>query len=419
MSISGGQILHLGRTYVLDRIQTGGPGDLNIPEEKIYELGNKQSVATIRDIPEISFDVESYDMSAEFEALLVNEDHTFSSTVGSNEIDFRDAVPIDIISPWKSRKNAHDIVKGVIIPYLTLENVTYRFGVGENSTQSFTMRGDSIFYTPGQPWYEEFTNTGEGPYTLENSNTATAYTESGNTLYVLSVCLVDSTTKAYQRLFYDASGDTGYTNTSTSVTLYDDLSSTYDTVRITYGTTAGTFDYDQTGNNFGGTQVVHPSNSLKPAAVRGKNIDIYIGDTGTTTGFSRFSNVQNVEATWSVTLENDEELGNERYVDTDYDVPEVSGSIGLKPYDPADLFNKISEITGVSTSEVIGPNITVTVPLEIRINDDDGDRLKTIYTPDARFTVPGYSGQANAKLETSMSWSSDSGVMYVYNGERV
>lgn len=404
----------------MDRIQTGGPGDLNIPEEKIYELGNKQSVATVRDIPEISFDIESYDMTAEFEAMLINEDpDTFSSTVGSNEIDFRDAVPIDIISPWKSRKNAHDIVKGVIVPYLTLENATYRFGVGENSTQSFSMRGDSIFYTPGQPWYEEFTNTGEGPYTLENSNTATLYDQSGDSLYVLSVCLVDSTTKAYQRLFYDATGATGYLNTSTSVTLYDDVSSTYDTVRITYGTTAGTDDYDQDGNNYAGN-IIHPSASVKPAAIRGKDIEIWLGDTAATTVFSKMTNVQNFEATWSVTLENDEELGNERYVDTDYDVPEVSGTIGVKPYNPADLFSKIAAITGVSETEVIGPNITVTVPLEARIkHPDTGDVLKTIYTPDARFTVPGYNGQANAKLETSMAWSSDSGVMYVYNGERV
>lgn len=359
-------------------------------------------------------------MSAEFEALIIGEDPTsFSSSVGSNDIDFRDAIPLDIISPWKSRKNAHDIVKGVITPYLTLENATYRFGVGENSTQSFTFRGDSIFYTPGQPWLEEFPNTGAGPYTLENSNTATLFDNAGDSLYVLSVCLFDSTSKAYKRLFYDSTGNTGYLNTSTSVTLYDDLSGTYDTVRITYGTDAGTFDYDQTGQNFEGSQLIHPSASVKPAAIRGKDIEIYLASADATTTFTKFTNVQNVEATWSVTLENDEELGNERYVDTDYDVPEVSGSIGLKPYDPADLFSKVAQITGVDTAEIIGPNTTVTIPMEILIkHPDTGTVLKTLYTPDARFTVPGYSGQANSKLETSASWSSDSGVLLVYNGER-
>ena len=37
-----------------------GPNTLNIPPEKIYELGNWNSVATIKDIPEISFNLEGY-----------------------------------------------------------------------------------------------------------------------------------------------------------------------------------------------------------------------------------------------------------------------------------------------------------------------------------------------------------------------
>lgn len=426
MATSGGQIIHQAGNFVLDRIQTGGPGDLNIPEEKIYELGNYESVATVRDIPEISFDLESFDMTTEMECLLINEDpDAFSSTPGSNEIDFADAVPIDIISPWKSRKGQFDIVKGVILPYLTLESATYRFGVGENSTQSFTFRGDSIFYTPGQPWYEEFTNTGTGPYTLENSNTATVYTNGLDSIYVLSVCLVDSTTKAYKRVFYDDtvdattdSGYAGYVNTSTTVELPNDESATYDTVRITYGTDAGTSDYTQTGNNYAGEKV-HANTSTKPAAIRGKDIDIYIG-IGATPAWSRLTSVQNVEVTWTANLENDEELGNERYVSTDYDVPEVNGSIGVKPFDPADLFAKIYDITGVTDGEVVGPNITQTVGLEIRVNHPDtGVRLKTFYIPDARFSVPGYSGQANTKLETTMNFTSDGGKLYVYKGSRV
>lgn len=418
MATSGGQILHQAGKFVLDRIQTGGPGDLNIPEEKIYELGNYESIATIRDIPEISFDLESFDMTTEMECLIINKDPvTFPSTVGSNRIDFKNAVPFDIISPWKSRKGQFNIVKGVVIPYLTLESASYRFGVGENSSQSFTFRGDSIFYTPGQPWYEEFANTGVGPYTLDE--TATVYVKGSDNIYILSVCLVSSTTGAYKRVFYDSTGVDGYTNTSTSFTLPSDESATYDTVKVTYGTAAGTSNYTQTGNNYAGNNV-HENVSTKPAAIRGKDIDIYIGTTAATPTFSRLTSVQNVEVTWSAPLENDEELGNERYVSTDYDVPEVNGSIGVKPFDPADLFTKVSQITGVPSNQVVGPNVTVPVPLEIRVNHPDtGARLKTFYIPDARFSVPGYSGQANTKLENTMNFTSDSGVLYVYKGSRV
>lgn len=426
MATLGGQILHQAGKYVLDRIQTAGPGDLNIPEEKIYELGNFESIGTIRDIPEISFQLESYDMSTEMECILVNEDPTlFSSTPGLNEIDFRDAVPIDIISPWKSRRNQYNIVSGVVIPYLTLESATYRFGVGENSTQSFTLRGDSIFYTLGSPYTQEFTNTGIGPYTI--GETARVYNPTDTEdVYILSVCLVDSTSGAYKRVFFDkeavfgtpAGSDTGYSNTSTQFRLPVDESADYDTIRVTYGSTNTTEEYTQTGNNPHG-EPVHRTTTLKPAAVRGKDIDVYIGSTDATPVWTRMNSVQSFETTWSVSLENDEELGNERYVSSEYDVPEVTGSIGVKPFDPADLFNKIGQITGVDTATVVGANITNVVPLEIRVSHPDtGDRLKTFYIPDARFTVPGYSGQANTKLETSMNFSSESGVLYVYNGER-
>ena len=53
MSIRGSQILHDVNGYVVDRIQTAGPGALNIPEEKVYELGNFETLATVRDIPDL------------------------------------------------------------------------------------------------------------------------------------------------------------------------------------------------------------------------------------------------------------------------------------------------------------------------------------------------------------------------------
>lgn len=36
MAIKAGKIIHDVNGYVIDRIQTGGPDSLNIPEEKIY-----------------------------------------------------------------------------------------------------------------------------------------------------------------------------------------------------------------------------------------------------------------------------------------------------------------------------------------------------------------------------------------------
>jgi len=428
MAIKAGAILTDVNGFVVDRIQSGGPGNLNIPEEKIYELGNWQTVATVRDIPDLSFDLESFDVFSEFEALLLGKSgaatpgsaavgNQLSGVINSNEIDFQDHVPIDVVSPFKSRRNQYNIVKGVAIPYLTLENATYRYGIGQNATQSFTLRGDSIFYTPGQPYYQEETHTGVGPYAFDN--TAILYEEGTDDLYALCVVAV-SNTGDYRRLFF---GD-DYTNTSSALTLTATgtarvaaLDGATKTIRIVYSSTT-TGSFTQAGNNPNGNKV-HQNASVKPAAVRPRDIDVYIGSTAATPVFTRFNSVQSAEVTWSVSLDNDQEFGNEHYVSTDYDVPEVSGSIGVRPYDPADMWAKLAQITGVTSTNVVGPKSAIPVPLEIRINHPDtGSRVKTIYVPDARFQVPGYSGQIQQKLETTLSFTSDAGLMYVYNGAR-
>ena len=165
---------------------------------------------------------------------------------------------------------------------------------------------------------------------------------------------------------------------------------------------------------------MHQGVSVKPAAVRPKDIDVYIGSADATPVFTRFSSVQSAEATWSVSLDPDQEFGNKHYVSQDYDVPNVSGSIGVRPYNPADMWDKLATITNVNPSNVVGPDSAIPVPMEIRINHPDtGARVKTIYVPDARFQIPGFSGRVQQKLETTLSFTSDGGFMYVYNGERV
>ena len=148
MSIRGSQILHDVNGYVVDRIQTAGPGSLNIPEEKVYELGNFETLATVRDIPDLSFSLQSFDVSCEFEALLLGKNPT--TLTANQELDFVNHVPIDVISPFKSRRGAFDIVKGVAVPYLTLERASYPYGLRQNASQEFSLKGDSIYYTQGK-----------------------------------------------------------------------------------------------------------------------------------------------------------------------------------------------------------------------------------------------------------------------------
>jgi hypothetical protein len=84
VAIKGGDLIHVGNKVLLDRAQTAGPGQVSIDREKIYELGNYYSLSSILGTPDLTFSLESFDVSAEFEALLVNL--PFSATNGSQTL---------------------------------------------------------------------------------------------------------------------------------------------------------------------------------------------------------------------------------------------------------------------------------------------------------------------------------------------
>lgn len=401
MAIKAGQFLHDVHGFVIDRIQSGGVSNLNIPEEKIYELGNYQTVATVRDIPDLSFDLESFDVSTEIESILLGRDP--GAAVDGDEYDFIKALPLDVVSPFKSGQGNFDIVKGIAVPYLTLESATYRFGVRQNATQSFTLRGDSIYYVAGTPMWQQFTLAGATTYNF--AQTAKPYVEAGETLYALSACVKNPTTSKYKRLFHGEH----YTNTSGGITLLDAWNPEYTILHVVYGTdTAGSYP-----------QSVHEDVTVKPAAVRGKDIDVYIGTADATPVFTRWNGVQSFEVSRRVNLDNDEEFGNYHYVAQDYDTADVTGSVTIKPTDPDDLWDKIAQIANVASTEIVGPLSSVGLPVELRVNDPDtGDRLKTLYIPDARFTLPAVQGRVQTKQTVQMNFTSDGGNLLVYKGER-
>lgn len=402
MSVKSGSFIHDANGVVVDRIQTGGVSGLNIPLEQIKELGNWQTVATVRDTPDLTFDLESFDVSTEVEALIDFTDPT--TVVDGDSFNLKQFVPLNVISPFKSGVDAYDIVRGIAIPFLSLESATYRFGVGDNSTQSFSFRGDSIFYIPGSPYYEEFSGDGSTA-TFAFANTALLYEESGDDIYALHVDVVESDDTVTRLVFGE-----DYTNTSADFTLTDPtVAPAGSTIRVLYGSaTAATY-----------AQSVHQGVSVKPAAVKGKDVDIYISDGSATPTLVRWNGVQTTEVNWSVNLEADRELGNPRNVAQTFETAEVNGSITIRPEDPADLFDKINQVANVATNLVSGPFTSEALEMEIRIsNPDTGVREKTIYVEDARFTPPAISGTVDTKIDPTFSWTSDGGNMLVYKGAR-
>lgn len=403
MAVKAGQIIHDAYGFVIDRIQTGGATGLNIPEEKIHEVGNFQAVATVRDTPDLSFDLETFDVSTEIEALLTFTDPTM--VVDGDSFDLATCVPMDIISPLKDGWNIYNASRGVVIPYLYLESSNYRFEVAGNSSQRHTLRGDSYFFIDGSPYYEEFDGDGATASFNFAHSPAQPYTVAGKTHYALSVTLVNAD-RTYKRFFLDDD----YTNTATGITLTDPTAvPAGSTLKVVYGAS--------TPSNY--PQTVHAPVTVKPAAVRGKYVDVYIGNTDPTPTFTRWGSVQSAEVNWSVTLDKDEEFGNTQVVSQDHDVPEVSGNIVIRPRDTAELWQRVQEVTNVAPGNVAGALTSVGLPMEIRISDPDtGARHKTLYVPDARFKPPAIEGRVQQKLEPTFEWTSDGGNLQIFSGAR-
>lgn len=405
MAIKGGQILHVAggptATFVVDRIQTGGVTGININEDRIEELGNYEAIGTVRDIPDITFEIQSFDVSTELESILTGGDNTESAGALFNLANF---IPIDILSPFKV-SGAYDIDGGVIIPFLNLESMSYNMTLTDSATMTATMRGDSVFYTTGAVHYQVESGTGaQSVFTLDNTP-AYKSTISGDDYYALSVMVHDGTSWRRQRL------GTHYTNTNSDITFQAGHipPSGTNNIKIVYSSgTAQSF-----------LQTVHEDPPTKPAGVRGRDIFVRLGDGTATPTYTDWLGVQSANVDWRVTLERDEEFGNPQVVAQDFDVPEVTGSVTMKPASTTALFAQVQAIAGITGTDIA--NATQDPPelqVQIKLTDPStGNTMKTLTVPDAKFQMPGVQGNVGQKLEQDFTFTGASGVLNVYKGD--
>ncbi len=396
MAIKGGQILHVagdaaGTGFIVDRIQSGGVTGININEDKLEELGNVLTVGTIRDIPDLSFEIESFDVTTEMESVITGGDN---GEAGGTVFDLAAALPLDIISPFKTADAFTVDDLSVVIPTLFLESVSYSMSLTEPMSTTWGMRGDSVFYVPGAGYRETY--DGDGIQTVYPfTNTALQSIIGGDTYFGLAV-YVDG---VKQRLTSD------YTNLAASVTFLTAPPAGTDNVVLVYGSaTVDTY-----------LQAVHDITA--PAGIRGRDIQIQLGNGSAV--YTDWFGVQSVNVDWRVTLERDEEFNNPLVVTQDFDTPEVSGSVTMKPADNIALMTQIQDIAGLTATDII--NATEDPPeLEFKaiIVDDAGATTKTLQLDDAKWAMPALQGAVASKLEADFSFTGASGALNVYKGDQ-
>jgi hypothetical protein len=408
VAIKAGQILHIGGgTIVIDRIQTGGPGQLNIPTTRIFELGNYESVAVVRDRPDLSFTLNSLDVSLEIEQFLTK------NLVSATTVDMSTVTPVNITTAFKpgiDMPSPYDIVASVSMPWLTVESISYRFGLTDNASQEVTLRGSEIYYNPNSTFVQEYTGTNTANQVCSTAHTAYVYNAEDLPRAALCVSL-NGRKLTYGTDYTEARGTLTAGAGTLTVTVLAAVPVT-EKITITYASPFLT-NYPQS---------VHPLATVKPAAVRGKDINVYVGGTGFNPAdipgskVNRWDGVQAVTLDWRQTLEADEEFGNPNVVSYDpTDVPDLSGTIEVRPSDVANFYKKLRQATGTATAtEVIGPNSVVPLSLDVVINHPDTKQpIKWFQIDDARILPPGFQGQVQQKTNVTFNWTSDTGKLLV------
>lgn len=461
MAIKAGQVLYVGNNqFLIDRIQQAGVPNLNIPRDRIFEVGNYLTLGNIRDIPDLGFSIDSYSVDTELFALLCGLDptkvkfynqNTLVNSGNSPTINYVDPANLrafDLVSPFKSTDTLNSSttstsVRGVAVPFMFLESIAMQFGTTALSSFTYNLRGDAIYHCPGTPYVYVTpalsASTGPFAFTLPSAagggtTTALPYNVEGVDTYALNVTEIKQDgTNQHRRLvrgvdFTETSS--GITLTATPTTGGTNGTCTQGSLlRIVFASaTTSTFTETGSSTDFPGAITsgsnIHTSVAGdNPAALRGRFVEVYIGmDTQATPKPKKFTRVQSANVNWRVNLERDEEFNNLQIVDMSYnDVPDISGSLTVKTQSPTELFDKIAQVcnTNTATPHITGPVYNGTVPVEFKLrNPVDGTCLLDIYIPNASFDVPGYNSRVQQKMTNTFNFYSEDGQMQIYHGDR-
>lgn len=402
MTIKAGQLITTGDNVLVQRLQTGGPNNINIPSTRINELGNYLAVAVSHDTPDLTFSMESFDMSCATEALLVKK----SGSAGPYPISTPS--PIDVCSEWlagqETGASQFNVVESVAIPYLMVDSLSYRIGLTDMAQKTISLRGDSIFYCPGTAVVQNFTASGTSAQACLLTNVAGIYNGDTTSGPRRSLNVTVGTTRLVFGVDYTESyTGSGAFQTTTVTIINAQLAGA--TIAITYFTSVATTFL----------QAVHTAPATLPAALRGRDITILLNGKLITNRMTGIQSAQ-VDARFSVTR--NEELGNSFATSIDFlQAPDVTGNFVARCINPADLHSRLKAMMNVALStEAIGPSTFFENRLDIMFhNPASGAVLEILEIPDAVITIPPFSGRVNQPLDIQFSFMSDSGTIVAYD----
>jgi len=417
MSIHAGSILHVGGRNVIDRIQSAGLGDVRIQNDIIREVGNREVIDKVPQDPDFTFTLESLDVSTELEAWLTGDPGQagggsaaapgFDDPEGT-EYDWLDCGYVNITSPWKDATtgSAGVVAGGHIVPGYYPTRIRYRFGVTDNATQEVELAGGSYYYADGAP-IEQF-ETGDGSTTgFATDEDALGHREGGEqgtSFRRVFGVMVDGVLQT-RGIDFTETGGANDASADTVTVEFTEAPANGADIRFTYFT-----DAEQAW-----PQSVHASTIVKPGAVRGRNICVYIGSAG---AWTRLGGVQAVELEATIDGELEREFCNDEPVGRTINGSDTTGTLTVRAKDKDAFFTMLETFTGVDKAEVFGfLNLTdVQLAIEIQNPKNPAQVLKTLLVDDTIFQIPGTPARVNSPTDFACGWESRSGTYKAVKG---
>lgn len=277
MSVRAGSIVTVAGRNVVDRLQSAGLGNAQIPIETIREIGNDLVVDKVPGEADFTFSMESWDVSTDLMAFLhgkvgnqtANQPPGYLDPAGT-EYKWEDCQFVNLTSPWKNNVGSAggNIGAGLIIPGYYPTRLRYHFGVTDNASQTLELAGGAYYYAKVAP-VEEIA-AGDGATTAfvsSESARALRIGGSGGTTfqYVFGV-LVDGVLQVRDVDYVETNASVGPASGAATITFTTAPANTAQ-IKFCY--------FTETAKAY--PQAVNADATIKPGAVRGRNIRILVG----------------------------------------------------------------------------------------------------------------------------------------------
>ena len=280
-----------------------------------------------------------------------------------------------------------------------INGFTFTYSVDGEATEEYTAEGSDKRWLKYDVIIDTPAVAGTGPYTLSQTPI-----QLKNLDYLLSV-IIDG-------IYFDevtsglGAGEYTYNGGTNQVTLGE--AATSNVVLVYHANPAGTNWSDI-------------SDSTIPAAVRGKNIPVYLKANS-------IPRVQSLTIRGTLPVTRVEEMGNTEIVGYVTGVPMVEGDISVLDTDtelvalfatsslaPADTEFRGCEFTASGISllvEILNPSLACNTP------SASGVVLKTIYIPQVTITSDGHSTNVGGNATQTFAFRSTTGACLIYSGNR-